>query len=146
MSSSTSEDIATQQEPQEQTNKSSRFNGCARSAALWGIGTGTAMGLHRWRMGSRYQRVTNFAFGTMFLITAPAYYLCVTERIWKEKNIEQMMKVSRIKPAEEMPEEVSIEEHPFLQKEEDAVLSMERELKLYEKKAGTVKVAQKVEK
>jgi len=113
------------------------------------------MGLHRWRMGSRLSFIKNSFFGTVALIASSGYYLCSTERIWKEKNIEMMMKASSIKPSEEMPEGVSLDDHPFLdrvvvegegndgssgtgEQSNDTVKSLERELMVYEKKQGSV--------
>lgn len=61
-----------------------------------------------------------------------------------------MMKASSIKPSEEMPDGVGLDDHPFLDRvvedydqqmggaENDAVRSLERELLVYEKKQGPV--------
>ena len=33
--------------------RASSYRWCVRESGMWGIGTATAMGLHRWRMGSK---------------------------------------------------------------------------------------------
>jgi len=116
----------------------SPFTGCGRQSMMWGIGTAAAMGLHRWRMGSRFGMIKNSFFGTVCLIGLPGYYLCTNEKIWKRQNIEVMMKASNIKPEEEMPEERSLDDHPFLDRSEkdDDLNSFEDDLMIYKKKEG----------
>lgn len=92
----------------------SPYSGCARESFMWGIATGTAMGLHRVRMGSRPTRSLNFAFGAALVVILPSYYFCVRNRDHKDKMVEIMMKANAFEPQEEMPEHVPIEDHPFL--------------------------------
>ena len=118
----------------------SPFTGCGRQSMMWGIGTAVAMGLHRWRMGSRFGMIKNSFFGTVCLIGLPGYYLCTNEKIWKRQNIEVMMKASNIKPKEEMPEERSLDDHPFLERSggDDDLNSFEKDLMIYKKKEGSL--------
>ena len=37
--------------------RASSYRWCVRESGMWGIGTATAMGLHRWRMGSKVSAV-----------------------------------------------------------------------------------------
>ena len=38
--------------------RASSYRWCVRESGMWGIGTATAMGLHRWRMGSKVRAVS----------------------------------------------------------------------------------------
>ena len=40
--------------------RASSYRWCVRESGMWGIGTATAMGLHRWRMGSKVSAVPVF--------------------------------------------------------------------------------------
>ena len=90
------------------------FRWCVREAFMWGIATGTAMGLHRLRMGSRPIFAFNVAYGTSFLVAAPSYYFCYRKREYKEEMIKMMMEANDFKHEEDMPESVPLEQHPFL--------------------------------
>lgn len=97
----------------------SPYSGCARESFMWGIATGTAMGIHRIRMGSRAGRSINFAFGTALVVIFPSYYFCVKNREHQDKMVELMMKANAFEPQDEMPEPIPIEEHPFLEPKEE---------------------------
>ena len=92
----------------------SRFTGCGRQAFLWAVGTGCAMALHRWRMASRFTFIKNSFFGTVTCLAGSGYYLCTSERIWKEQNIEETMKVADIKNVSDVDEDEVRRESPFL--------------------------------
>mmetsp|Transcript_25556 Transcript_25556/g.55870 ORF Transcript_25556/g.55870 Transcript_25556/m.55870 type:complete len:176 (+) Transcript_25556:257-784(+) len=90
------------------------FRWCVRESFMWGIATGTAMGLHRLRMKSHPFFAFNVAFGTSLLVAAPSYYFCFRRREYKEQTIELMMKANDFAHEDEMPEPVPVEEHPFM--------------------------------
>ena len=81
---------------------------------MWGIATGTTMGLHRLRMESRPNLALNAAFLTFNLVAIPSYYFCYRKREHKEEIIELMMKANDFAPLDEMPEPVPMTDHPFL--------------------------------
>ena len=112
--------------------KQSRFTGCGRQSFLWAVGTGCAMALHRWRMGSRFNFIKNSFFGTVTFLAGTGYYLCTSERIWKEKNIESTMKVADIRNASEV--DGNEQQSPFLgiAESDDDVVKV-KEIVLYEK-------------
>jgi len=93
----------------------SPFRWCVRESAMWGIATGTTMGLHRLRMGSHPARVVNFVFGTIGLVTIPSYYFCYRTREHSEKIIETMMKANDFQSHEEMSETIPSDQDPFLE-------------------------------
>jgi len=84
---------------------------------MWGVATGTAMGLHRLRMKSHPLFAVNVAFATTVIVVAPSYYFCYRKREHQERVIEMMMAANDFRPGEEMPEQVPIEDHPFLNNE-----------------------------
>jgi len=96
--------------------KKSPFANCTREAFLWGIATGTAMGLHRYRMGSRLKTVSNFTFGTILLVAAPSYYMCSKTKIWNKKAIEEMMAANDFEHQSNAPLQPTLDDHPFLRK------------------------------
>ncbi|KAL3801558.1 hypothetical protein ACHAWO_001363 [Cyclotella atomus] len=98
-----------------QSIEDSPFRWCVRESAMWGIATGTAMGIHRLRMKSHPFFAGNVAFFTTILVAAPSYYFCFRKREHQEKVIEMMMAANDFRPGEEMPETVPLDEsHPFL--------------------------------
>eukprot|EP00578_Thalassiosira_sp_NH16_P004960 CAMPEP_0181139872 /NCGR_PEP_ID=MMETSP1071-20121207/35010_1 /TAXON_ID=35127 /ORGANISM="Thalassiosira sp., Strain NH16" /LENGTH=244 /DNA_ID=CAMNT_0023226801 /DNA_START=10 /DNA_END=744 /DNA_ORIENTATION=- len=93
----------------------SPFRWCARESAMWGVATGTMMGLHRLRMRSHYFFAFNVACGTCLLVAAPSYYFCFRRREHQENIIAMMMAANEFLPGEEMPEAVPMDgDHPFL--------------------------------
>lgn len=88
---------------------------------MWGIATGSAMGLHRMRMGSTGFFAGNVAFATSMIVAAPSYYFCFRRREHKEKVIETMMRANDFQTQEEMPEPVPLEDHPFMEKSEGGI-------------------------
>uniref|UniRef100_A0A7S3QIZ6 Cytochrome c oxidase assembly protein COX20, mitochondrial n=1 Tax=Chaetoceros debilis TaxID=122233 RepID=A0A7S3QIZ6_9STRA len=98
---------------------SSPFRWCVRESLLWGVASGTTMGLHRLRMKSRPFFAFNVAFGTTFLVAMPSYYFCFKRREHKEATIEMMMRANDFENVEEMPEEIPVDQHPFMTSEED---------------------------
>lgn len=96
--------------------EASKYRWCAREAALWGIATGTAMTLHRFRMQSPIPRAVNFGFATCFLVMNGSYYFCVKRRDYHEQIIELMMQYNAIEPASSMPEQIPVDaNHPFVE-------------------------------
>mmetsp|Transcript_35172 Transcript_35172/g.105026 ORF Transcript_35172/g.105026 Transcript_35172/m.105026 type:complete len:128 (-) Transcript_35172:145-528(-) len=104
---------------------------------MWGIATGSAMGIHRWRMQSHPFFAVNVAFATTLLVSAPSYYFCYRRREHKEHVIDTMMKANDFAHEEEMPEPIPIEDHPFLEDTKgggEAGLGKEFEARLEERK------------
>jgi Protein of unknown function (DUF3767) len=96
--------------------EASKYRWCARESALWGIATGTAMSLHRFRMRSSTTFAINMGFITCFTVFTGSYYFCVKRRDYQEQMIELMMKLNTFDHAANMPEELPYDEnHPFLQ-------------------------------
>lgn len=116
--------------------QNSPFRWCVREAALWGIATGTAMGIHRIRMGYRpmYKRVIGPTFLTIYIVAFPSYYFCHKKREHKEKTIEMMMKANDFQNFEEMPEQIPAEQHPFLNNDDEGIRKKEFIANLKEKK------------
>ncbi|KAL3791152.1 hypothetical protein HJC23_000572 [Cyclotella cryptica] len=103
-----------------QTIEDSPFRWCVRESAMWGVATGTAMGIHRLRMKSHPFFAGNIAFLTTMIVAAPSYYFCFRKREHQEKVIEMMMAANDFRPGEEMPETVPLDEsHPFLSVKDD---------------------------
>ena len=94
----------------------SPYRWCARESALWGIATGTAMALHRLRMNPRaVVFAVNVGFGTTAVVLGTSYLVCVRKRDYQEQMIELMMQYNAFAPAEEMPEQIPMDErHPFV--------------------------------
>jgi len=84
---------------------------------MWGIATGTTMGLHRLRMGSKPKFALNISFLTFNLVAIPSYYFCYRKREHKEEMIELMMKANDFAPLEEMPPSIPLTDHTFLSNE-----------------------------
>lgn len=115
-------------------SKSNPLAACTREAMMWGIATGTAMGIHRFRMGSRLRTVSNFTFGTIAIVSAPSFYLCAKRREHHEKMIEALMKANDFSPAEEAPVQPSVtENHPFLTPASNADEATNKEIYVYNK-------------
>mmetsp|Transcript_7673 Transcript_7673/g.8773 ORF Transcript_7673/g.8773 Transcript_7673/m.8773 type:complete len:172 (+) Transcript_7673:169-684(+) len=115
--------------------QSSPFRWCVRESFMWGIATGTAMGVHRLRMKSRPFFAINVAFATSLLVTAPSYYFCYRKREHKEATIQMMMQANDFQHHDEMPEPVPVSDHPFLDNEDNKDgLQKEFSAKLKEKK------------
>jgi Protein of unknown function (DUF3767) len=94
----------------------SKYRWCVRESGMWGIATGSAMAMHRFRMQSRTSLVVNAGFSTFFLVYLGSYYFCVKRRDYKELMIEQMMKLNAFEHALQMPEPVPLDEnHPFVE-------------------------------
>lgn len=70
-----------------QSVQQSKYRWCVRESAMWGIATGTAMGLHRIRMQSPLTRVANASFLSFFAVYLGSYYFCVKRRDHKEKMV-----------------------------------------------------------
>jgi hypothetical protein len=95
--------------------EASKYRWCAREAGLWGIATGTAMTLHRFRMHSPVTRAVNVGFITTIGVYFGSYYFCVKRRDYEERMIQLMMKLNSFEPATNMPEERPVDEtHPFV--------------------------------
>lgn len=95
--------------------EASKYRWCARESAMWGIATGTAMTLHRFRMQSPTTRAVNMGFATVFTVFTGSYYFCVKRRDYQEQMIELMMRLNTFEHAQDMPEERPIDEtHPFV--------------------------------
>ncbi|KAL7543251.1 hypothetical protein ACHAXR_012550 [Thalassiosira sp. AJA248-18] len=93
----------------------SSFRWCVRESMMWGVATGTMMGIHRLRMKSNPFFAINVAFGTALIVAAPSYYFCFRKREHQEKVIEMMMAANDFRPGEEAPETVPLDkDHPFL--------------------------------
>lgn len=98
----------------------SPYGWCYRESFLWGIATGTAMGIHRLRMKSHPLFAINIAFLTTITVTLPSYYFCYRKRDHQERVIEMMMAANDFRPGEEIPEQVPIgKDHPFLDVKEE---------------------------
>lgn len=98
----------------------SPYGWCYRESFLWGIATGTAMGIHRLRMKSHPLFAINIAFLTTITVTLPSYYFCYRKRDHQERVIEMMMAANDFRPGEEVPEQIPIgKDHPFLDVKED---------------------------
>ena len=115
--------------------KTAKYNGCAREAFMWAIATGCAMALHRWRMGTRTQFVVHSFFGTTSFLAGSTYYLCYTNRIWTEQNIEETMKIADIRKADETTDDEAKSRAQLYMKpadnDEDIVLG--KDVRLYQK-------------
>lgn len=99
----------------------SPYGWCYRESFLWGIATGTAMGIHRLRMKSHPLFAINIAFLTTITVTLPSYYFCYRKRDHQERVIEMMMAANDFRPGEEIPEQVPIgKDHPFLDVKEES--------------------------
>lgn len=82
---------------------------------MWGVATGTMMGMHRLRMKSHYFFAFNIACATALVVATPSYYFCFRRREHQELVIEMMMAANDFKTEEEMPETVPLDkDHPFL--------------------------------
>eukprot|EP00977_Amphora_coffeiformis_P023085 scaffold12163_cov176-Amphora_coffeaeformis.AAC.24 len=98
-----------------ETVRQSKYRWCVREAAMWGIATGTAMTLHRFRMQSRKQFAANVGFASLMVVYVGSYYFCVKKRDYREQMIELMMKLNSFEHALNMPEQPPIDErHPFV--------------------------------
>ena len=99
-----------------QAVQSSKYRWCAREAGMWGIATGTAMTLHRWRMGSHRGVAVHVGFLSLVLVNVGSYYFCVKRRNYQEQMIEVMMRHNEFDHAVNMPETVSVDDadNPFL--------------------------------
>mmetsp|Transcript_83230 Transcript_83230/g.231662 ORF Transcript_83230/g.231662 Transcript_83230/m.231662 type:complete len:190 (+) Transcript_83230:82-651(+) len=96
--------------------RQSSYRWCVREGGMWGIATGTAMSLHRMRMGTNPRMSGHIFFGTCMFVMLPSYYFCYRRREHQEKVIEMMMQYNQFGHAKEMPAEPPLEEHPFWQK------------------------------
>jgi Protein of unknown function (DUF3767) len=95
--------------------QASKYRWCARESALWGIATGTAMTLHRFRMQSRTSFAVNVGFGSLSVVYVGSYYFCVRRRQHQEKMVGLLMQLNQFEHASEMPEPLPIDEHhPFV--------------------------------
>lgn len=93
----------------------SKYRWCAREAAMWGIATGTAMTLHRFRMQSKRRFASNVGFASLMVVYVGSYYFCVKKRDYKERMIELMMKLNSFEHALNMPQQQPIDDHhPFV--------------------------------
>jgi hypothetical protein len=93
----------------------SKYRWCAREASLWGIATGTAMTLHRFRMRSTVMTAVNVGFASVFVVMGGSYYFCVKKRDYQEQMIALMMKFNAAEHVQEMPEPIPIDDkHPFV--------------------------------
>jgi hypothetical protein len=98
------------------TVQASKYRWCVREAALWGIATGTAMTLHRFRMLSFTQRAVNVGFFSFMTVYGGSYFFCVKRRDYREEMIQLMMQLNRFEPLAEMPQPMPVNEHhPFVQ-------------------------------
>lgn len=96
---------------------------------MWGVATGTLMGLHRLRMKSHPLFAGNVAFGTVVLVALPSYYFCFRRREHQEHVIEMMMAVNDFRPGEEMPATVPMDQnHPFLSVNDKVDGNVDRDL------------------
>jgi hypothetical protein len=95
--------------------RQSKYRWCVREAGMWGIATGTAMTLHRFRMLSRRQLAVNIGFASLMTVYVGSYYFCVKKRDHQEKMIELLMKLNDSEHASNMPAQRPIDEnHPFV--------------------------------
>jgi hypothetical protein len=93
----------------------SPYGWCYRESFLWGIATGTVMGIHRLRMKSHPLFAINIAFLTTVTVTIPSYYFCYKKRDHQERVIAMMMAANDFRPGEEIPEQIPVgKDHPFL--------------------------------
>lgn len=103
-----------------QAVQASKYRWCARESSLWGIASGTAMALHRMRMGSSAGFSVNVGFGALFTVMFGSYYFCVQKRDYQERMIEVLMRLNEFQPADEMPETETIDaNHPFMEMSDD---------------------------
>ena len=98
----------------------SKYRWCAREAGMWGIATGTAMGLHRIRMSGNGRMTTaagHAGFATALLVMTGSYVLCARRRDHQEQMIELLMRLNSFEPAQTMPEERPVDDgtHPFVE-------------------------------
>ena len=94
----------------------SKYRWCAREAGMWAIATATAMTLHRFRMQSPIGFAVNVGFFTLMSVNFGSYYYCVRRRDYQEQTIEMLMKYNEFLTADQMPEQVPIDDdHPFVQ-------------------------------
>uniref|UniRef100_A0A7S0XJS0 Cytochrome c oxidase assembly protein COX20, mitochondrial n=1 Tax=Pseudo-nitzschia delicatissima TaxID=44447 RepID=A0A7S0XJS0_9STRA len=105
--------------------RESSYRWCVREGGMWGIATGTAMSLHRMRMGSRPVVAGHFFFGTMMVVMLPSYYFCYRRREHQEQVIEMMMQYNQFGHASDLPEEPPLEEHPFWQQNENGMNTLD---------------------
>ena len=97
-----------------QATQQSKYRWCFRESGLWGIASATAMGFHRFRMGSSTRIATHAGFSTLFVVYAGSYYFCCKRRDHQEKMIETMMRLNEFQHAEYLPETIPVDErHPF---------------------------------
>eukprot|EP00591_Stephanopyxis_turris_P007528 CAMPEP_0195511966 /NCGR_PEP_ID=MMETSP0794_2-20130614/4105_1 /TAXON_ID=515487 /ORGANISM="Stephanopyxis turris, Strain CCMP 815" /LENGTH=194 /DNA_ID=CAMNT_0040639671 /DNA_START=122 /DNA_END=706 /DNA_ORIENTATION=+ len=120
-----------------------RYNypACTRESVMWGIATGTAMGLHRWRMHSRFITISNFAFGTCLLVSMPSYFFCAKRMMHNENMVKELMQMNQFDPMSEAPEQPQVKQedknesdHPFLRKareDEEDELGKDKEIIVY---------------
>jgi hypothetical protein len=95
--------------------RQSKYRWCFRESAMWGIATGTAMALHRYRMGSPSLVAVNAGYLSMFAVYVGSYYFCVRRRDHQEKMIELMMRMNAFEHASDMPAQTPVNErHPFV--------------------------------
>lgn len=100
--------------------EASKYRWCAREASLWGIASGTAMTLHRFRMRTTVTTAVNVGFATVFVVMGGSYYFCVKKRDYQEQMIELMMKFNAAAHVEEMPEQIPVDDrHPFVEPSDD---------------------------
>jgi Protein of unknown function (DUF3767) len=93
----------------------SKYRWCAREAAMWGIATGTAMTLHRFRMRTSVKTAVHVGFVSVFIVMGGSYYSCVKRRDYQEQMIELMMKYNAAEHAQVMPEPIPVDaNHPFV--------------------------------
>lgn len=96
--------------------QNSPYRWCVRESAMWGIATGTAMTLHRFRMKSRPIFAANVGFTSFFVVYLGSYYFGVKRRDYQQQMIELMMKVNSFEHALNMPEQMPMDEHhPFVE-------------------------------
>ena len=101
--------------PIRQAVEASKYRWCAREAGLWGIATGTAMALHRWRMASPITTIGHVGFVTTVVVYSGSYYFCTKRRDYQEQMIALMMQLNSFEPVANMPEERPLDaHHPFV--------------------------------
>ncbi|CAB9522894.1 expressed unknown protein [Seminavis robusta] len=93
--------------------RASSYRWCAREAGMWGIATGTAMTIHRLRMGSNTRFAVNVGMLAFMTVTGGSYYFCCRRRDHRERVVEAMMKLNAFEHASQMPSETPLEQHPF---------------------------------
>jgi hypothetical protein len=95
--------------------RQNKYRWCVRESAMWGIATGTAMTLHRFRMSSHTQFASKIGFATIMGIYAGSYYFCVKRRDYQEQMIQLMMRLNTFDHAVDMPAQRPMDEnHPFV--------------------------------